>query len=332
MLTKKEKEKRVACIVKEDDEKHHRMIEAGRTALAAPTLLQPAASDEELVAAFKRYVALKEKLLENDDYVWIVFYKVGDKEERKFFPFREEAEAFAKQLEERKIKARLEKKVKKSGCLKLGKAFSISVEIIERVPTISAEPALSAFFFRVRANAPNGQSMERTGRCDRAEKGRKESPLDHLEATALTRASNRAIMALLGGETTAEEFGEEIPPNDATTSSSKPPKAATEGRGASSDVAAKHNADAPDDALPTHEEKIAEIDKHFGTAKAAKTERVILMRKMFAMAKDADVSEEELDKKVKARFRVYSKAQLTEKQLLVVIGSLQRKIAANERS
>lgn len=318
------------------------MVEAARTAIGAahsPALLQPAASDDDLVAAFRRYNDLKEKLLEADDYVWTVVYKAGEKEDRKFCGSREEAEAFAKQLTERGIKARLEKKVKKSGCLKLGKAFSISTEITERVPTISAEPALTAFFFKVRASAPNGQSQERTGRCDRGEKGRKDSPLDHMEATALTRATNRAIMSLLGGETTAEEL-EEIPQADvARVSSSEPPKAATGGR----DVAAKHSADAPDPAeeslgeyeraqMPTHDERLKEIDAKFVGAKPAREYRTGLMRKMFAMAKSMGMDEEMLDAKLKKKWlTMKSKKEMTVEMIELVIRSMEKKVARDER-
>lgn len=346
MLTRKEKEKKPAMNAEKGQ-----MVEAARTAIGAahsPALLQPAASDDDLVEAFKRYVALKEKLLENDDYVWIVFYKIGDKEERKFFPHREEAEAFAKQLEERKIKARLEKKVKKSGCLKLGKAFSISTSIIE-----AASDNATYFYFKVRASAPNGQSMERTGRCDRAEKGRRESPLDHMEATAMTRASNRAIMALLGGEVTAEEL-EEIPQADvARVSSSEPPKAATKkadavyecpmcgertvllDTGNTSEVKCKvcNPPKKLSNKPPTHEEKLKEIDAKFVGAKPAREYRTGLMRRMFAMAKSMGMDEEMLDAKLKEKWlTMKSKKEMTVEMIELVIRSMEKKVARDERS
>ena len=57
--------------------------------------------------------------------------------------------------------------------------------------------------------APNGQFRDRIGSCDRKEKGRKDGPFDNIAATANTRAEDRAIMALVGGENTSEEFEED---------------------------------------------------------------------------------------------------------------------------
>ncbi|MGH9389017.1 MAG: hypothetical protein ACRD1Z_05325, partial [Vicinamibacteria bacterium] len=119
-------------------------------------LLEPVASDEDLIAAFKRYNTLKERLLEETDFTWFSVYKIGEKTERKGFQKRDEAEKVVTDLRKRGIQADLEKKIKKSGCQKLSKAFGISVEILEEVR--DREKGIASY--RVRAVAPNGQHRE----------------------------------------------------------------------------------------------------------------------------------------------------------------------------
>jgi hypothetical protein len=169
---------------------------------ATATLLAPVDTDENLAAEFKRYIALKDKLLEDTDYMWSVRWTMGDQEEMKSFKSRIKAETWADGLRKKGFETELEKKIKKSGCMKLGKAFGISDFPIEE----SLDRVVGSAYYKVRAEAPNGQFKERTGACDRAEKGKQKAPFDTIMATALTRAADRAIMALLGGETTAEEF------------------------------------------------------------------------------------------------------------------------------
>jgi hypothetical protein len=177
------------------------------------TLLAPVAEDAELVAQFKRYVELKDKLLEDTDYIWSVRWQIGDQEDSKFFKRRAQAEAWAEGLRRKGIEPELEKKIKKSGCMKLGKAFGISDWPVEEMLDRTAGIA----YYKVRAEAPNGQYKERTGTCDRTEKGKAKASFDTIMATALTRAADRAIMALLGGETTAEEFEEVVDEGDKDT-------------------------------------------------------------------------------------------------------------------
>lgn len=257
-------------------------------------MLSPIASDDDLVAAFKRYVELKEKLLEDSDYVYSVIFPSGTSEDRKFFPVRDDAERFAAGLISKRIAARMEKKIKKSGCLKLGKAFGISV-------TVLAEERGDDFVrFLVRASAPNGQHQDRTGRCDRKEKGRSEKPFDHLEATAMTRAADRAIMALLGGETTAEEFEEVVEPAPVAASDPIP-------------------AQVPPAKLSDSEFKEA-INKQFGSTEAAKVKDVAaLRRELFAVARAGGVKDEQVKMYLKAQYKVESTKDLNEAQLLSLI-------------
>lgn len=183
--------------------------------VGAEALLRPAAEIEDLVRAFKQYQELKEKLLEETDYTWFVrFTPLGsDRDEMKGFRTRKEAEEFVKKTG----RGELEKKIKKSGCLKLSKAFAISTKIIGA----EIDPGTRTAWYRVEAEAPNRQTQQRTGYCDGAEKGKSKTPFDSIDATALTRATDRAIMALLGGENTAEEFEDQPPPHE----EAKPPAA-----------------------------------------------------------------------------------------------------------
>lgn len=170
-------------------------------------LLRPVANLDILIEAFKQYVEMKDRLLEPDDYLWCVTWHVGqDRQERKFFKHKSKAEKYYATLTSKGIEVELEKRIKKSGCLKLGKAFCISDYPVEEV--LDREKGYA--YYKVRAQAPNGQYKERTGTCDRNERGKRDVPFDTIMATALTRAADRAIMALLGGETTAEEFEEGV--------------------------------------------------------------------------------------------------------------------------
>jgi hypothetical protein len=261
-------------------------------------MIAPIGSDDELVEGFKRYLELKEKLLEDSDYIYTVFYPTSSKEERKFFPCRDDADKFAAGLIAKKIPARMEKKIRKSGCLKLGKAFGISTEVL-------AEERGDDFArFLVRATAPNGQYQDRSGRCDRKEKGKSDNPMDHLEATALTRATDRAIMALLGGETTAEEFEE-----SATVAEDPAPP--------------KKDPPVPKDM--TDSEFKQAINEQFGGSDPAKPKDLAALRKeLFAVARASGVKDDQVKTFLKAQFSVESTKDLNEAQLLGLI-SMYRK-------
>lgn len=263
--------------------------QAGRGLPAMPPvegLLVPVADAEALVAAFQQYVDLKDKLLRDEDYMWHVVWSLGDRQGRKVLDKGDEARAFAQEIQSKGFnEVKLEKKIKKSGCLKLGKAFGISTAIIDMWEDRREGTAA----YKVRAIAPNGQYKDRTGSCDRKEKGRADRPFDTISATALTRAENRAIMALVGGENTSEEFEDEVEVKDAEVKEvgGGPGREAAGGAPAPAGGAVAPHPDCPVSPSMTHEEALKEIDKKFvsGETKpaAALDERTHQMRRFWAL-------------------------------------------------
>lgn len=255
-------------------------------------ILLPASNDEKILESFKRYQDLKSKLLEQDDYTHFVKWVLGEgKSSMKGFAFVADAEKFAAAQREKNFSVTLERRIKKSGVLKLGKAFAVSAEIISEsiLPTGAV--------YRVRASAPNGQFAERTGACDKTEKGRDGSPFDHILAIALTRATNRATMALLGGEVTAEETTEdgipETKPVKSTVVEEKRPEKKTEA------------------------EIKADLDKAFNDKKPAKptNERNEYLKRLFSGAKRAGWTEAKLRLEMKKSYGVDSTKDLSMEDL-----------------
>jgi len=95
--------------------------------------------------------------------------------------------------------------IKKSGWRKLALVFNISDQIIENTKMEQPDGSF-AWFFRVRASAPNGRFTEAVGSCDSKE--RRFAHAEHdVYATAHTRSKSRAISDLIGaGEISAEEM------------------------------------------------------------------------------------------------------------------------------
>jgi len=217
----------------------------------------------------------------------------------KGFAFVADADKFAAVQKEKGFSVTQERRIKKSGVLKLGKAFAVSVEIVSEsiLPTGAV--------YRVRASAPNGQFAERTGACDKLEKGRDGSPFDHLLAIALTRATNRATMSLLGGEVTAEELAEESAPE-----ATKPVKSTV--------VETKR----PEQ--KTEAEIKADLDKAFNDKKPAAptNERNELLKRLFSAAKAAGLTNAQLKLQMHKAYKVESTKDLT----LVDLGGFARGI------
>jgi len=98
--------------------------------------------------------------------------------------------------------------IKRSGWRKIALAFNISVEIL----SIQHEKLENDYIVRVRARAtaPNGRISEGIAACSKSEftgKREKMGTIHNIEATASTRAINRAISDLVGGgEVSAEEI------------------------------------------------------------------------------------------------------------------------------
>jgi hypothetical protein len=267
-------------------------------------ILTPSASDEAILAAFDRYQALKSKLLKEPDFTHFVRWQIGDgKPSTKGYLTKKEADDHAEDMRKKGFNVTQEKRIKKSGVLKLGKAFSVSLEIVSETTVGGAVGSPTGVTYRVRAVAPNGQYAERTGSCDRSEKGRGDSPYDHISAIALTRASNRASMALLGGEgeVTAEEIVEEVHPVETKVVATTNPVA----------VEAKR----PEQ--KTEAEIKADLDKKFNDKKAAKptNERNELYKRLNVAIAKSGHTKEEWHQKMKELYKVESAKDLSNTDL-----------------
>lgn len=126
---------------------------------------------EEALAQWEAYQIFTEKLLDKSDYIDI------------------KGKAFKK----------------KSAWRKYARAFNINTEIISRDITHNDKGVVTEAEFIVRATLPDGRHCDGWGNCSRRE-GNKNKPNHDIPATAMTRATNRAIADLIGaGEVTAEE-------------------------------------------------------------------------------------------------------------------------------
>lgn len=96
--------------------------------------------------------------------------------------------------------------VKKSGWIKYALAFNLKTEVIkEEKETNMDNPDWYAYHFTIRCTATNGRITEKVGSCDSREKP--QAALHVVRAMAETRASSRAISAMIGaGEVSAEEM------------------------------------------------------------------------------------------------------------------------------
>ena len=136
------------------------------------TIVQIQASLEQLEEHAKKFKELKTKLLTDDDYAII-----NDK-----------------------------KYIKKSGWFTFAFAFNLKTHIIsETKETDPMKPLWYAYHFTVRCEATNGRITEKVGSCDTIEKP--STSMHVIRAMAETRATNRAISAMVGGgEPSAEEM------------------------------------------------------------------------------------------------------------------------------
>ncbi len=134
-------------------------------------IVQAAASVEELKAAMEIYQKLLKELLDETDVVAI--------KEKKY--------------------------IKKSGWLKLAKAFNLSIKVIDERKEIFENPKGYAYHITVRCIAPNGREVEDLGSCDTSEKT--EDSEHVIRTMAKTRATSRVIAAMIGAsESPAEDM------------------------------------------------------------------------------------------------------------------------------
>jgi len=103
---------------------------------------------------------------------------------------------------------------KKSAWRKYARAFNITTEIIDKdIVKTDKSGAVKEASFIVRATLPTGRYADGWGNCSRQE-GNKAHPNHDIPATAMTRATNRAIADLIGaGEVTAEEIQADVKMN-----------------------------------------------------------------------------------------------------------------------
>ena len=96
---------------------------------------------------------------------------------------------------------------KKSAWAKLGRAFNVNTEIIDKEFILGKNGETKEAYYCIRATLPNGRTVESDGSCSRHEKGKQHATSHTIRSTAKTRATNRAISELIGaGEVSAEEL------------------------------------------------------------------------------------------------------------------------------
>ena len=127
---------------------------------------------EGTVSALKKFLELKEEVLQENDTVMISGKKY----------------------------------IKRSGWRKIALAFNVSTEIISVERDYGSD--LKICHVKARAIAPNGRISEEIASCDSTEfQGNIKFSVHNLETKAATRAINRAISNLVGGgEVSAEEI------------------------------------------------------------------------------------------------------------------------------
>lgn len=101
----------------------------------------------------------------------------------------------------------LKKFPKKSAWAKLGRAFNVNTQIIDKDFVLTKTGETKEAYYCIRATLPNGRTVESDGSCSRHEKGKGKATSHTIRSTAKTRATNRAISELIGaGEVSAEEL------------------------------------------------------------------------------------------------------------------------------
>lgn len=102
---------------------------------------------------------------------------------------------------------KLKKFPKKSAWTKLGRAFNVDTEIVDKEFVLTKTGETREAYYCIRATLPNGRTVESDGSCSRHEKGKGNATSHTIRSTAKTRATNRAISELIGaGEVSAEEL------------------------------------------------------------------------------------------------------------------------------
>ena len=134
-----------------------------------PAIVSLASTVDELEKHFKAYEEVKVKLLTESDYV-----QIKDK-----------------------------KAIAKSGWMKLGVAFNLSTEITRQER--NEKDGKIRWEIDIRCIAPNGRYVDECGLCDNSEEKQVGSPEHKLKSMAVTRATERAYIKMLGAPDTAAD-------------------------------------------------------------------------------------------------------------------------------
>ncbi len=134
-----------------------------------PAVVTLGASVADLVEHYKQYEEVKTKLLVPTDYVIIAGKKA----------------------------------IAKPGWMKLGVAFNLSTKIIRQVRY--EKDGLIRWEIDIECLAPNGRTVEECGLCDNMEERQIGSPDHKLKSMAVTRATERAYIKMLGAPDTAAD-------------------------------------------------------------------------------------------------------------------------------
>lgn len=146
----------------------------------------------DLKKRYDLYAKIKRELLTKNDY-----YKVKNKDGKEMDAIR------------------------KSGWFKFAVAFQISIDILDEERVTDESTGYTAFHFKVRARA-GMRSTEDVGSCDNNEPNKKGATMHEIRAMAKTRATERAIILMVGADDVAaedyENSTEPVPENKPTQS------------------------------------------------------------------------------------------------------------------
>ncbi len=134
-------------------------------------MIQITESVDEIVAKFKKYEEVKEKILNPDDY-----YEIKSKNGKP-----------------------VAKALGKAGLYKLGVAFNLDTVILQEERIMKQDdPQYIAYKTMVQCRAPNGRVAQDVGFCDNTERDRHNEAEHVIRSMATTRAKERAYITMIG--------------------------------------------------------------------------------------------------------------------------------------
>jgi hypothetical protein len=163
---------------------------------------------EALLQFFKNFREVRDMILSDGDYLWMVVFRLADKTQKEGFDYKDWAEQRAQELQGKGVKfVRLEKKMKKSAAKLLDLAFGLRHEPLWEKCRDGYDQA-GNYWSEIWINtvARNGQDTPSVGVCSADEPGKSGKPRHFIAKIALTRALIGGTFDLLGGETPAEDI------------------------------------------------------------------------------------------------------------------------------